>query len=108
MIPDNLQTLTNALCYVYARSTRAVSTPAPVYYADMVRSRAKYHFSPDSPLGMDEDWSASSDTGSGTPAEILEKYRRFFKPAHKDQRKKMCFQVNRFVDIRVPTGLVKS
>ncbi|KAG7445462.1 argonaute-like protein [Guyanagaster necrorhizus] len=92
MTPDNLQTLTNALCYVYARSTRAVSIPAPVYYADMVCSRANYHFSPDSPLGMDEDWSASSDTGSGTPAEILEKYRRFFKPVHKDQRKKMYFQ----------------
>ncbi|KAK0229725.1 argonaute-like protein [Armillaria nabsnona] len=55
MIPDDLQSLTNALCYVYARSTRAVSIPAPVYYADAVCSRANNHFSSDSHLGTEED-----------------------------------------------------
>ncbi|KAK0479171.1 argonaute-like protein [Armillaria novae-zelandiae] len=92
MIPDDLQSLTNALCYVYARSTRAVSIPAPVYYADTVCSRANHHFSPDSHLGPEEDWSASSDAGSGTPAEILERYQQSFKPVHKDQKKRMYFQ----------------
>ncbi|KAK0460386.1 argonaute-like protein [Desarmillaria tabescens] len=91
--PDNLQTLMNALCYVYARSTRSVSIPAPVYYADTVCSRANNHFSPDSHLGPDEDWSASSDTGTGTPAEILEKYRKSFMPVHQGQGRKMYFQV---------------
>ncbi|KAK0421940.1 argonaute-like protein [Armillaria borealis] len=51
----DLQSLTNALCYVYARSTRAVSIPAPVYYADTVCSRANYHFSSESHLGTEED-----------------------------------------------------
>ncbi|KAK0224342.1 argonaute-like protein, partial [Armillaria fumosa] len=93
MIPDDLQSLTTALCYVYARSTRAVSIPAPVYYADTVCSRANLHlhFSPDSHLGSEEDWSASSDAGSRTPAEILENYRQSFKPVFGDQKKRMYF-----------------
>ncbi|KAK0184437.1 argonaute-like protein [Armillaria mellea] len=92
MVPDDLQNLTNALCYVYARSTRAVSIPAPVYYADTVCSRANHHFSPDSNLGVEDDWSASSDAGSGTPAEILERYRASFKPAFGQQKQRMYFQ----------------
>ena len=29
--PDSLQALSYALCHVYARATRSVSIPAPVY-----------------------------------------------------------------------------
>ncbi|SJL13318.1 uncharacterized protein ARMOST_16758 [Armillaria ostoyae] len=109
MIPDDLQSLTNALCYVYARSTRAVSIPAPVYYADTVCSRANYHFSSESHLGTEEDWSASSDAGSGTPAEILEKYRKFFKPVHGEQRKRMYFQLShKEIDEIVSPGVEES
>ncbi|KAG7452849.1 Piwi-domain-containing protein [Guyanagaster necrorhizus] len=36
--------LTYALCHVYSRSTRSVKIPAPVYYADLVCRRAKFHF----------------------------------------------------------------
>ncbi|KAJ6628687.1 argonaute-like protein [Mycena sp. CBHHK59/15] len=43
---DALQSLSFALCHVYARSTRSVSIPAPVYYADIVCSRAKNHYDP--------------------------------------------------------------
>ncbi|PBK85438.1 Piwi-domain-containing protein [Armillaria gallica] len=106
--PDDLQSLTKALCYVYARSTRAVSIPAPVHYADAVCSRANNHFSSDSHLGTEEDWSASSDAGSGTPVEILEKYRKFFKPVHGEQRKRMYFQVGVFVDLLICTILMSS
>lgn len=44
--PDALQQLSFALCHVFARSTRAVSVPSPVYYADIVCSRARTHYEP--------------------------------------------------------------
>ncbi|KAI6654721.1 argonaute 1 [Oopsacas minuta] len=37
---DSLQTLTYHLCHLYARCTKAVSIPAPVYYAHWVALRA--------------------------------------------------------------------
>lgn len=37
---NELPSLTNALCYAYARCTRAVSLPPPVYYAHLVAERA--------------------------------------------------------------------
>jgi len=43
---DSLQQLSFSLCHVYARSTRAVSLPSPVYYADIVCSRARTHYDP--------------------------------------------------------------
>ena len=38
-----LERLSFHLCHLYARCTRSVSIPAPVYYADKVAERAKYH-----------------------------------------------------------------
>ncbi|KAG8894253.1 hypothetical protein FRB99_001388 [Tulasnella sp. 403] len=46
--PDEIQTLTFALCHVYARSTRSVSLPAPVYYAHLLCARADHRYDPDS------------------------------------------------------------
>jgi len=43
---DALQQLSFSLCHVYARSTCAVSLPSPVYYADIVCSRARTHYDP--------------------------------------------------------------
>ncbi|KAJ3712807.1 Piwi domain-containing protein [Lentinula raphanica] len=43
---DHLQSVAYALCHTYQRSTRSVKIPAPVYYADLVCQRAKFHFSP--------------------------------------------------------------
>ncbi|PPQ91938.1 hypothetical protein CVT25_000981 [Psilocybe cyanescens] len=71
---DSLQALSFALCHVYARSTRSVSIPAPVYYADIVCSRAKNHFDPQGPLRLSDAGSqvsgASGDPndGKGSPA----------------------------------------
>lgn len=39
---DTVQMLSNVLCYTYARCTRAVSLPAPVYYAHHVCTQAKH------------------------------------------------------------------
>ena len=40
---DELQILTNQLCYTYVKCTRAVFIPAPAYYAQQAAIRARYH-----------------------------------------------------------------
>ncbi|CAB4010097.1 argonaute-2 isoform X1 [Paramuricea clavata] len=40
---DDLQILTNQLCYTYVRCARSVSIPAPAYYAHHVAFRARRH-----------------------------------------------------------------
>ena len=37
---DRLERLTHSLCYLFGRATKAVSIPAPVYYADIACERA--------------------------------------------------------------------
>ncbi|KAG8747556.1 hypothetical protein FRC10_000692 [Ceratobasidium sp. 414] len=52
---DSLQNIAHSLCHIYARSTRSVSIPAPVYYADIISARGRFHFSPDVHLSDDGD-----------------------------------------------------
>ncbi|KAK3126587.1 hypothetical protein QOZ80_7AG0558960 [Eleusine coracana subsp. coracana] len=40
---DDLQMLTNSLCFTYARCTRSVSLVPPVYYAHLAAFRARYY-----------------------------------------------------------------
>lgn len=40
---DQLQSLTNNLCYTYARCTRSVSIVPPAYYAHLLAFRARYY-----------------------------------------------------------------
>jgi eukaryotic translation initiation factor 2C len=44
---DDLQTLTNNLCYTYARCTRSVSIVPPAYYAHLAAFRARFYMEPD-------------------------------------------------------------
>ncbi|KIJ56900.1 hypothetical protein M422DRAFT_23034 [Sphaerobolus stellatus SS14] len=79
--PDALQQLSFALCHVYARSTRSVSIPAPVYYADIVCARAKNHFDPSG--SVDVDTLNSPETGShGGRSGGIQSYRNAFKSIH--------------------------
>ncbi|KAI0353623.1 argonaute-like protein [Trametes cingulata] len=86
--PDSLQALSFALCHVYARSTRSVSIPAPVYYADIVCTRAKNHYDPEGNMDFE---------GSGAPLDdaqkksALDAFKAAFKPLHATQRKVMYF-----------------
>ncbi|KAI3851856.1 hypothetical protein MKW98_019855, partial [Papaver atlanticum] len=57
---DGLQTLTNNLCYTYARCTRSVSVVPPAYYAHLGAFRARYYIE-----GVDGSDSASSHGGGG-------------------------------------------
>ncbi|KAG9317399.1 argonaute-like protein [Chiua virens] len=85
---DSLQSLSFALCHVYARSTRSVSIPAPVYYADIVCSRAKNHYDPQGTL----DFSDSATQADSSHAEgILETFRKGFKPLHANMARLMYF-----------------
>ncbi|KAJ3796816.1 argonaute-like protein [Lentinula aff. detonsa] len=89
--PDTLQSLSFALCHVYARSTRSVSIPAPVYYADIVCSRAKNHYDPKGAF----DFSDSATNDDSAQAETtLEAFRRGFKPLNDTQKRLMYFSVS--------------
>ncbi|XP_010940262.1 protein argonaute 1A [Elaeis guineensis] len=44
---DDLQTLTNNLCYTYARCTRSVSIVPPAYYAHLAAFRARFYMEPE-------------------------------------------------------------
>ncbi|KAJ7445725.1 argonaute-like protein [Mycena galericulata] len=48
-----IQELSFGLCHIYAKATRSVSIPAPVYYADLACARAKFHINPGSNLDID-------------------------------------------------------
>ncbi|KAI9194708.1 hypothetical protein LWI28_008483 [Acer negundo] len=58
---DELQMLTNNLCYTYARCTRSVSIVPPAYYAHLAAYRARYYIEGDT-----SDGGSSSARGSGT------------------------------------------
>ncbi|CAJ2673905.1 protein argonaute 10-like [Trifolium pratense] len=44
---DGIQSLTNNLCYTYARCTRSVSVVPPAYYAHLAAFRARFYTEPD-------------------------------------------------------------
>ncbi|KAF7090396.1 hypothetical protein CFC21_093152 [Triticum aestivum] len=62
---DGLQTLTNNLCYTYARCTRSVSIVPPAYYAHLAAFRARFYMEPDTSDGGSV---ASGATTSRAPA----------------------------------------
>ncbi|KAJ7682732.1 argonaute-like protein [Mycena polygramma] len=86
---DALQSLSFALCHVYARSTRSVSIPAPVYYADIVCSRAKNHYDPQGTVDFSD---SATQVDEGQAASTLEAFKRGFKPLHASQSTLMYFR----------------
>jgi eukaryotic translation initiation factor 2C len=83
---DAMQNLSFALCHVYARATRSVSIPAPVYYADIVCSRAKNHYTP----GSDLDLSETATQTSHADAQ-LDAFKLGYKPLHPTMANLMYF-----------------
>ncbi|CDO71262.1 hypothetical protein BN946_scf184908.g19 [Trametes cinnabarina] len=86
--PDSLQALSFALCHVYARSTRSVSIPAPVYYADIVCSRAKNHYDPDGHMDFEGSGVTLEDSQKNSQ---LEAFKAGFRPLNQAMRKVMYF-----------------
>jgi len=69
---DHIQAMTFYLCHMYARCTRAVSIPAPVYYADLACRRARAHiYDKVSDFGSDT-MSQRSGSGGETETQISE------------------------------------
>ncbi|KAJ7255647.1 argonaute-like protein [Mycena rebaudengoi] len=94
---DDLQALSFALCHVYARSTRAVSIPAPVYYADQVCTRARNHYDRTNLTapGMLPTESPAADTSTQRPADtkgaLLKSYKQQYLSVHENQQDLMYF-----------------
>ncbi|KAJ7043223.1 Piwi domain-containing protein [Mycena alexandri] len=59
MYEDLLVPRSFSLCHCYSRATKSVKIPAPVYYADLVCARAKFHYDRD--VDFEDDISLSSD-----------------------------------------------
>ncbi|KAF9035930.1 argonaute-like protein [Panaeolus papilionaceus] len=83
---DGLQRISFALCHVYARATRSVSIPAPVYYADIVCARSNTHYNPDLNYDLSE-----SGTVQGGAEESLQRYKTNFKKLHASMVTRMYF-----------------
>ncbi|KAH9965910.1 argonaute-like protein [Russula dissimulans] len=81
---DDVQSISYALCHVYARATCSLSIPAPLYYADRVCSRAKNHYDPRQGVDLDLfDIEGQVDTS--------ERLRQAFRPTHEHMKKLMYF-----------------
>ncbi|RXW19444.1 hypothetical protein EST38_g6413 [Candolleomyces aberdarensis] len=68
-----LQDLAFSLCHIYARATRSVSIPAPVYYADLACRRDSFHYRPGAEnklLSSDAGSVVSSGSGKKAPFKI--------------------------------------
>ncbi|KAL0376661.1 UNVERIFIED_CONTAM: protein argonaute 10 [Sesamum calycinum] len=60
---DGIQSLTNNLCYTYARCTRSVSVVPPAYYAHLAAFRARFYMEPD---GQEGGCASGQGGGKGT------------------------------------------
>ncbi|KAG6909899.1 hypothetical protein DXG01_014713 [Tephrocybe rancida] len=87
---DSMHSLSYALCHVYARATRSVSIPAPVYYADIVCSRAKNHYNPSGSV----DFSDTATQAGTQAADTLESFKTGFLPLHANTSRVMYFTVS--------------
>lgn len=77
---DEMQTLTNNLCYTYARCTRSVSVVPPAYYAHLAAFRARFYMEPE----MSENQTSKSSNGTnGVSVKPL--------PAVKEKVKRVMF-----------------
>ncbi|KXN90515.1 Protein argonaute 1C, partial [Leucoagaricus sp. SymC.cos] len=82
-----IQELAYALCHCYSRSTRSVKIPAPVYYADLVCRRAKFHFRDDV-----HNYSTASVSGSGDDTDVhLDFFRERFDSVNQNMRNRMYY-----------------
>ncbi|KAL6636748.1 hypothetical protein ACP70R_024320 [Stipagrostis hirtigluma subsp. patula] len=67
---DALQSLTNNLCYTYARCTRAVSVVPPAYYAHLAAFRARYYVEGESSDGGSTPGSSGQSIAREGPVEV--------------------------------------
>ncbi|EDR04649.1 argonaute-like protein [Laccaria bicolor S238N-H82] len=85
-----LQDLAFALTHVYAKATRSVSIPAPVYYADLVCTKALLHMHPVGAAQLQASDTSSVSSGQEPPLD-LDAWKRVFGRVHDNMRPKMWF-----------------
>ncbi|XP_043692364.1 protein argonaute 10-like [Telopea speciosissima] len=76
---DGIQSLTNNLCYTYARCTRSVSVVPPAYYAHLAAFRARFYMEPE----MQENGSTATRAAGESGVKPL--------PALKENVKRVMF-----------------
>ncbi|KAJ7871432.1 argonaute-like protein [Mycena olivaceomarginata] len=83
-----LQELSFALCHIYAKATRSVSIPAPVYYADLACARGKFHFDPSADMDIE-----GSTTSGGKEGDVfqLDPWQNAFEPVNDSIKGSMFF-----------------
>jgi len=86
--PDAIQKLAFELCHVYARATRSVSIPAPVYYADIVCARAKIHYDPNAGLELSDFATELSSTEARNNQDV---FKQNYKRVHNNTSRMMYF-----------------
>ncbi|CAA0806620.1 Protein argonaute 10 [Striga hermonthica] len=84
---DGIQSLTNNLCYTYARCTRSVSVVPPAYYAHLAAFRARFYLEPD--VAENGSGNGQSKKGSGRVAGESCGFRPL--PALKENVKRVMF-----------------
>ncbi|KAH9910664.1 argonaute-like protein [Epithele typhae] len=88
--PDSIQSLSFALCHVFARATLSVSIPAPVYCECADSSRYTAGLTSMTTFQM-RTWCLSLEESGTLGTEQLEEYRAAFKPLHSRASKVMYF-----------------
>ncbi|KAK1231849.1 hypothetical protein PQX77_005063 [Marasmius sp. AFHP31] len=84
---EGLQQLAFSLCHVYAKATRSVSIPAPVYYADLACQRMAFHLPPNSDLNVSD----SASVASGATTFDLDAWKREFGEVNNRVKQSMYF-----------------
>ncbi|CAI9105507.1 OLC1v1004438C1 [Oldenlandia corymbosa var. corymbosa] len=86
---DQLQTLTNNLCYTYGRCTKAVSLVTPAYYAHLAAFRARCYQPQEGGYSDSGSRSGGSDRNRATRSETVGEVRQL--PAIKENVKEVMF-----------------
>jgi eukaryotic translation initiation factor 2C len=87
--PDGIRYLSYALCHVYARCTRSVSLPAPIYYAHNVCTRAKTTMIRN--RFIDSSVFTSDMAGTEDTPDSENEFQSRFQQAHERQASRMYF-----------------
>ncbi|KAJ3822248.1 ribonuclease H-like domain-containing protein [Lentinula raphanica] len=85
---NKIRELAFSLCHVYAKATRSVSIPAPVYYADLACARGSFHYAPNSAYNLNSD--AGSTVSSGHELN-LDEWKANFKKVNREMATSMYF-----------------
>ncbi|RXW23944.1 hypothetical protein EST38_g1905 [Candolleomyces aberdarensis] len=86
-----LQELAFSLCHIYAKATRSVSIPAPVYYADLACGRDSFHYEPGKEDDLRASDSASMTSGGEKVPFNLDPWKKEFKQRHGRLENSMYF-----------------